>query len=516
MSAHKPNIILIILDTLRSDRILSEYDGRELTPTLNSLLKDSIYFENCICNHTWTVPSHISMLTGLYSTQNALFSGERKRLYKGIPFLPEILKSNGYKTLCYSENPWINKKTGLSNGFDVVSNNWKTTTYILQKLKFYRNSILLINIINYFFQIFGKESIIRYLWSQIQFFLEKLLKLITIRLYWRKILLNREDSINKVEKFRNILTKNADNEPIFIMFNIMATHNPYIIPIKYYRLFNLKLKEIKSMKNFFLNPVQYGLITNLFNDPLPENQLLLIEKFYNACVSYTDLILRKILNVIEKTQFPNKTHIIITSDHGEHLGTKSDHYFWNHAVFQSVFEPLIKVPLLLYNNKSKKGMKINDQVQLKDIYYTILDMAGIDSKDNSLIQQISTNKFPEIIYGDHIKDKDNILEICTKFGTDIRKVNLKKVLSDISFLRTNNYKFIKYESNIEELYDLIEDPNEYDNLIKKKTQVANDLRKRLSHLKKIINNKSNLESQITTNEKTVLKNTINKLKWNKI
>ena len=59
-----PNIILIVLDTFRADRINSYYKDKNLTPYMVNLLDNSIYFKNCIAVSPWTLPSHISMFTG--------------------------------------------------------------------------------------------------------------------------------------------------------------------------------------------------------------------------------------------------------------------------------------------------------------------------------------------------------------------------------------------------------------------------------------------------------------------
>lgn len=50
----QPNIFLIILDTLRVDKLLNSYGNKNLTPFINGLLKNSFFFENCIANSPWT------------------------------------------------------------------------------------------------------------------------------------------------------------------------------------------------------------------------------------------------------------------------------------------------------------------------------------------------------------------------------------------------------------------------------------------------------------------------------
>ena len=59
------------------------------------LLNESLFFENCIANSPWTLPSHIAMFTGLYPTQHELVSEDPKRLSPKIPILTEILKKIG-------------------------------------------------------------------------------------------------------------------------------------------------------------------------------------------------------------------------------------------------------------------------------------------------------------------------------------------------------------------------------------------------------------------------------------
>ncbi|MFX0142296.1 MAG: sulfatase-like hydrolase/transferase, partial [Candidatus Hodarchaeota archaeon] len=94
-----PSIILIVLDALRADRVFSNYKNKIMTPTMKKLLENSIYFENCIANSTWTIPSHVNMFTGLYQTQKLLLNKNHKNLGNKIPILAEILKDLGYSTI---------------------------------------------------------------------------------------------------------------------------------------------------------------------------------------------------------------------------------------------------------------------------------------------------------------------------------------------------------------------------------------------------------------------------------
>ena len=72
------------------------------------------------------------------------------------------------------------------------------------------------------------------------------------------------------------------------------------------------------------------------------------------------------------------SYIIITSDHGEHLGGKLDHYLWEHNTYQSIYEPLIKVPLLIYNKKFKKRLVYQNVVKPNHSSRSITDVVQKD------------------------------------------------------------------------------------------------------------------------------------------
>lgn len=85
-----------------------------LTPFIENILGKSIFFENCIANNTWTLPSYITMVTGLHSSQNMLISKKSHSLSNKVPILTEISRDLGYQTICYSENAFISLYYGLA------------------------------------------------------------------------------------------------------------------------------------------------------------------------------------------------------------------------------------------------------------------------------------------------------------------------------------------------------------------------------------------------------------------
>lgn len=485
---------------------------------LRSLVKNSIYFNECISNYTWTTPSHISMFTGLYSTQNELLSGDINILSKRLPNLTEILKNLGYYTAYYSENPWINNRSGLSEGFNTRYDNWKTSLFIMEKSKKFKYFYIFLEN----FDLLGRKIIkskkfLKY-WGKFRYLIERAYKKIFILFFWRYFIFNRKNSLKELDKFKKKLKNRTNSEPYYLFFNIMATHNPYIPIREIFDYCGIKMNDIKDLKDFFLDPVKYHLHLNLLSKQLPEKKIKKIQKLYNACVFYGDLILRKILSILEELKLLDNSYIIITSDHGEHLCDHSDHYFWNHGIYQSVYEPLIRVPLIIYN-KNLKSQIIKEQVELKDLFHTILHIASNPNKrikylnkDKSILSQINNNSTPKYIFGEHIKNTQRIDKLLEFFRKIIKKNLIPEITNNIYFLRSQNHKYIRYGQQIEKFYDIKKDPNEQNNIIDNSGKIYQEMKLLLDNYLKKIKNINEIKNFITEKEKELLKNKIQNLK----
>ncbi|MEW6365862.1 MAG: sulfatase [Acidobacteriota bacterium] len=117
-AAH-PNVVLIIIDTLRADK-LGCYGSREDTsPELDGLAEMGIQFTKIYAQCSWTRPSVGSLLTSLYPRSIGLYGGHPgEKLHDCYSTLPEILKARGYYTLGITANPTINTIFNLDQGFD--------------------------------------------------------------------------------------------------------------------------------------------------------------------------------------------------------------------------------------------------------------------------------------------------------------------------------------------------------------------------------------------------------------
>lgn len=110
------SFVLLSLDTLRADRLGCYGYPRALTPTLDSVCREGIAYQHAIANSPWTLPSHVSMLTGRYPRNHGV-KNVGKQMGREIPVIPEILGRAGYATAANIGSPKLGPKYGLERGF---------------------------------------------------------------------------------------------------------------------------------------------------------------------------------------------------------------------------------------------------------------------------------------------------------------------------------------------------------------------------------------------------------------
>jgi arylsulfatase A-like enzyme/Flp pilus assembly protein TadD len=126
--APKPPIILISVDTLRSDHLPAYGYAKGSTPNIDALRRDGVLYEKAWSHAPLTLPSHTSMLTGLLPTEHGVrnnigyrFDGSRFRT------LARVLRENGYRTGAAVSSYVLRSETGLDDGFDVYDDSVPVT-----------------------------------------------------------------------------------------------------------------------------------------------------------------------------------------------------------------------------------------------------------------------------------------------------------------------------------------------------------------------------------------------------
>ncbi len=119
----RPDIILVTVDTLRADHLGCYGYFRDTSPTLDALSQESLLFERCISPMATTLPSHLSLFTGLWPHQHGYVANTGAVLTpftssEGRQPISTILKEAGYVTAAFVSGPTVSRPTGIHAGFD--------------------------------------------------------------------------------------------------------------------------------------------------------------------------------------------------------------------------------------------------------------------------------------------------------------------------------------------------------------------------------------------------------------
>jgi arylsulfatase A-like enzyme/Tfp pilus assembly protein PilF len=119
-------VILISIDTLRSDHLPAYGYKGVATPNIDALRADSILYERAYSHVPLTLPSHITIFTGMLPADNGVRDNMGNRLSESIPTLPLLLKNNGYATGAAVSAFVLRRETGLARGFDFFDDSTKS------------------------------------------------------------------------------------------------------------------------------------------------------------------------------------------------------------------------------------------------------------------------------------------------------------------------------------------------------------------------------------------------------
>lgn len=113
-----PNIVLILIDTLRADKLSCYGYPQETTPELDALAAKGVLFRRAISQCSWTRPSMAAMLTSIYARTLGMYKEKNEMLNDKFVTLAEILNQHGYTTFGITANPVMNSAYNMHQGFD--------------------------------------------------------------------------------------------------------------------------------------------------------------------------------------------------------------------------------------------------------------------------------------------------------------------------------------------------------------------------------------------------------------
>jgi arylsulfatase A-like enzyme len=456
----RPNILLIVMDTVRADHLSLYGYQPETTPFLKKMAEESAVFKNAFASSPWTLPSHASIFTGLYPSQHHTHA-EHFWLDDDYRTLAEILSEDGYQAVSFSNNDYITSYHNLTQGFERTwyKGSWTDSIKNLAT----QCSSLGGSVVSFY----------SWLWNQIQIkILGKIIK--NPASIW-----DYPDAATTNTSVIEWLNDDRDKRrPFFIFINYMDAHIPYNPDDKTARLF-LNEQDLQNSYRLKLRfpPIEYYL--DMSKGGYAETDIRIMRTLYDACIRHLDDELEKLILKLKQLGVYDKTLIIITSDHGEYLGT---HNRLAHGL--GLHDQVLHVPLIArYPKLFKPGTTYDTVVSLIDIYETILSFAKNKERPKGMPKSqllfdlkkgFRPNVFAEFRFPLHLLINASLRE------------NNSKLFIEQKTIRSKTDQLIWKSRGEPEFYNMIEDPLQLSNLYSKANKKAETMSQQLvSHFKSL-------------------------------
>lgn len=320
-AANRPNVLLIVLDTVRAASLSVYGYDKPTTPKLERWSREGVVFEHAISTAPWTLPSHGSLLTG--QEPDELGASFRLAMPDGPRTLAETLTESGYATAGFVSNLMYTAwDSGLARGFSHYDG------YRLSWERFLQHSAL--------GRMDAKTDSIRPFasWSE----------------FWDALRSSRiQDSSAPAKIIRPAddlaaafldWSASLEGRPFFAFINLMEAHFPYPFPSSFDGVPGVANSERER---------------------------------YDHAIAWLDDNVNTVLSTLQTRGLLNNTLVIVTSDHGEQFG---EHGLIGHA--NSLYLPVIHVPLIMrLPSRVPSATRIDSVVSLKDVPATILDLLGL-------------------------------------------------------------------------------------------------------------------------------------------
>ena len=117
-SPGEPNVVLVVMDTLRADRLSAYGYPRPTSPVLEELARRGVLHEEAHSTASWTWPATASVLTGLMPEEHGVIDETSSFLVEGVTTLAELLQERGVTTAAWSANPIVSPSRNFDQGFE--------------------------------------------------------------------------------------------------------------------------------------------------------------------------------------------------------------------------------------------------------------------------------------------------------------------------------------------------------------------------------------------------------------
>lgn len=434
----RPNIILVSFDALTAEDMSLHGYRLQTTPNIDAFARQCYVFDNMFANSNFTSPGIASIATGKYPLTSKVYNfATVLQGHARQENLAHELRREGYRTIALFPNlPGHPNHLRMHKDFDSAP--LLDLKHTLSANAIIESSVLLLEK----FDIpatnwFGERS------SYIARFIERMyLSFASAEQNRRQYSFQRDPSKTVTFAMEEIL---ASPTPLFLWVHLQPPHSPYLPDDKYKYMF-LKERVFDTIES------QLPFSTKYYS---PSEQTIIdkIRLRYDEHIASADAAFGVFLQELNKHGYVDNSIIVVTSDHGE-LFEKGFHEHGGSGCMY-LYQPLIHIPLLIRLPGQSSAKRIVGNAEQIDIPPTILDLVGVPLPD-----WMEGESLKKPMLSDYISHKP-------KFSMNLEQCSPKRPITDGSFaVMKDGYKYIYYvRSKAGELYDIVRDPGEKNNLV---------------------------------------------------
>lgn len=352
-STERPNIVCVVLDSVRASNVSTYGYAKPTTPAMDRLAAEGMTFEQATSVGCWTLPVHATLFTGRYPRAHGV-TVSAHALGDTLPTLAETLTGLGYETACFSNNAYISGASGLTRGFQHVDDLWRITN---------PRGVGVPKLTSRIKALEGRGPWLR----PIVGILRRAKRARMMFKAWR----SRKDSGARYtnERIRDWLLSRDRTRPYFAFVNYMEAHEPYLPPYPYNRRFlpgrysPWRVLGVAGRRDEILAA-----------EPRRRRvDLAILEGLYDGTISYADEMLGQLADILARDGGGlDRMALIVTSDHGDAFG---EHGHLGHRL--TLYEELLRVPLIVrLPDQARAGERITAPVSIGDLHPTIFDLTG--------------------------------------------------------------------------------------------------------------------------------------------
>ena len=434
------NVLFIAIDDLNTR--LGSYGFEHISsPNIDQLAEEGVRFDRAYCQYPSCGPSRTSVLTGLRPQTTGMINNRMsfRELAPDVVTLPQLFKQQGYYTARVGKI--FHQRVPLDIGTDCSDDPVSWDEVVNQRGRDRSDEHLLTD---YTPQL-GLPDSMSFLKADGE---------------------DAEQTDGMVaEEAVRLLEKHKD-KPFFIAAGFYRPHLPYIAPSRYFDLYDFDDTVLPSMPPDYRKSVPQAALSSTPDWPnfyTTEEQARKCILAYDACVSFVDEQVGKLLKAVDDLGLRENTLIVLWGDHGYHLG---EHGLWRK---NSLYEESARAPLIIRGPSvpaAKNG--VHAIVEFVDIFPTIVDLVSL--KPPAGLEGVSLRPLLE------------------NPGIEWERPAFTQTLFvDVPgySVRTKRWRYVEWGASGEagaELYDQIDDPREMNNLIGSDDHTAP-----LDDLKQLIN-----------------------------